>query len=456
LTSLQKGKTYFVEVILPLFLRGTYTYRVPQGFIDHLVVGQRVVVQFGKRKVYASIVTEIHERPPTEYQAKYILDILDQTPLVLPYQLDFWKWMSQYYMCSLGDVMTAALPTGLKLSSESKVVANRNFTAIDQLDLREQQVLDALRVQDELSADQVAKVIGLKSPYSVLRSLLEKKAIFLEEEMKNKVKPKIERYLLLADDYHSEENMQLLFDKLEKRAKKQVAAVMKYLELSRFFSASPRPVKRRTLQRKAEVTAAVIKSLTDKGVFIDVQQEVGRLKDVGRSDKSEFALSDAQHRSLNECRTGLDEKGVTLLQGVTSSGKTEIYIRLIEEALSRGEQVLYLVPEIALTTQLIQRLQRYFGESVGVYHSRFSNSERVEVWRDLFEKKHHDHRIIIGARSALFVPLPDLGLIIVDEEHDASFKQYDPAPRYNARDSALPICKGSTSASPCALTFLLC
>ncbi len=431
--------TYFVEVILPLHLKGTYTYRLPAEFIPYIEIGQRVVIQFGKRKVYSSIVLEIHQRPPVEYAAKYVLDILDREPLVRGYQLKFWKWMSDYYMCSLGEVMSAALPSGLKLSSESKVVLNEEFSHDGNFETRERQVLEALSIQGELNADQIAIIIGLKSPYLVLKSLLEKQAVCLVEELKPASKPKIEAYISLNKKYHKEKALQTLFDSLEKRAPKQVSALMKYIESSRFLAGEPSPVKKKSLQKEANVTASVINSLVSKSVFVLEEREVGRLADRQAAANKEFALSEAQNRAFNELKSGFQSKNIALLHGVTSSGKTEIYIRLIEEALSRNEQVLYLVPEIALTTQLIQRLQRYFGEQVGVYHSKFSNNERVEIWTNLLAKKLHDHRIIIGARSALFVPFEKLGLVIVDEEHDSSFKQFDPAPRYNARDSAIKL-----------------
>ncbi len=426
----------FVEVLVPLYVPGTYTYRLPSGAASRVHVGQRVLVQFGKKKVYAGIVTELHHRVPKDYKAKYILDILDLSPVIIPSQLDLWTWMSSYYMCHLGEVMLAALPAGYRISSETMI---SRFEAIPELELdtRGHLVMSALDTREEISMADLSEMLG--SPgiaHRTIQQLIAKRAVALHEQVKERYRPIYQTYVILNPDYEAESRMQELFDLLEKRAHQQSAIMIRFIELSKYGSSDMIPVLKKTLLDKSGASAASLKALVDKGVFYTMEEEVGRVKDRQLTEEKSLQLNEEQQHAKSEILAGFEVKDHVLLHGVTSSGKTEVYIEIIKDFLLRGEQVLYLVPEIALTTQLISRLQEHFGEKVVVYHSRHSQNERYEIWQNLLEPGIHDHRIIIGARSAIFLPFNSLGLVIVDEEHDASFKQFDPAPRYQARDSA--------------------
>lgn len=431
-------KTYFIEVILPLALPNTFTYRVPREFSSSILVGTRVTVQFGKAKLYSAIVSSIHEKPPEHYEAKYIDDILDEEPIVTPEQFELWNWMAEYYMCTIGEVMSAALPNGLKLSSETRLVLNeQNDIAYDTLTDREYLITEALEVNQVLSVKEVSEILGLKEVYPIIKALLGKQVIIVEEELKQKYKPKMVKYVKLVEGYDSESALHKLFDELSK-AKKQLELLMKYVELSQFFSKQHKPVKSVMLRKAANASLSSLKGLIEKGVFDEFEEEVGRL---GKEDavNENATLSKEQTVAFDQIKESFQAHQVTLLHGVTGSGKTEIYIQLIHRVLEEGKQVLYLLPEIALTTQIISRLKKFFGDRIGVYHSRFNENERVEVWNNLI--KQQNHQIILGARSALFLPFTKLGLIIVDEEHETTFKQFDPAPRYSARDAAVVLAK---------------
>lgn len=431
----------FVEVLVPLYVPGTYTYRLPSMLCGRVEIGQRVLVQFAKTKVYAAIVTEVHHRAPTEYRAKYILDLLDNEAVITDSQLQLWRWMASYYMCHLGEIMTAAMPAGFRLNSETMVSRFENNSELE-LDTRGHLVLSALDTREELNMGDLSTLLG--SPgiaYKTVQLLISKRVIALREAVKEKYKPIYQTYLLLHPDYEDESAMQQLFDRLEKRAHQQSALMLRFVEMSKYGSHSPIPVLKKTLLEKSGAKANSLKSLIDKGVFYTMEEEVGRVKDHRITEGKALELSEEQHRAKSEIIGSFSSKNHVLLHGVTSSGKTEVYIEVIKEFLQQDKQVLYLVPEIALTTQLIARLQEHFGEQVAVYHSRHSQNERHEIWQNLLDPGIHDHRIIIGARSALFLPMKHLGLIIVDEEHDGSFKQFDPAPRYQARDTAFMLAR---------------
>lgn len=427
-------KTYFVDVILPLALPNTFTYRVPRELSSSITVGTRVTVQFGKSKLYSAIIRSIHETAPAHYEAKYIHNVLDEEPIVNEKQFELWEWMADYYMCTIGEVMAAALPNGLKLSSETRVILREN-SEVDyhQLTDREFLITEALEVNNVLSLKEMSEILGLKEVYPIVKSLLAKEVIVVEEELKARFKPKMAKYIELAQNHQSEEALYKLFDELAK-AKKQLALLMKYIELSQYFSGKVLPVKSSALKKSANASAASLKSLVEKAIFVETEVEVGRLA-VDDEVNENASLSDIQQEAFESINEQMQKHTVTLLHGVTGSGKTEIYIQLIHQALDQGKQVLYLLPEIALTTQIITRLKKFFGDRVGVYHSRFNENERVEVWNNLVKKE--NHQVILGARSAMFLPFSDLGLIIVDEEHETTFKQFDPAPRYNARDASV-------------------
>ncbi|TSD67214.1 primosomal protein N' [Inquilinus sp. KBS0705] len=425
-------KTLFVEVILPLAISINYTYRVPYDMNNAIAIGKRVVVQFGKSKLYTAIVCNITQQAPAKYEAKYIIDILDDVPVVTPGQLQFWQWMAGYYMCNEGEVMNAALPTALKLASETKVMLNRDFE-YDRTQLHDKEFLitEALDIQPELTISDIAKLLGQKTVMPILKGLFEKNIITISEEVSERYKPRKRTYLTLNPAYHNQEALKELFIILEKRAPKQADAVLAFIKLSR----QQKAISKNELIEASGSGDASIRSLIEKEIFFAEDKNISRLHyDEDEDAIKEFELSDAQQVALADVRTHFEKKDVVLLHGVTSSGKTQIYIRQIEEMIASGRQVLYLLPEIALTTHIIERLRIYFGGNIGVYHSRFNDNERVEVWQKVLN---NEYKVVLGARSSVFLPFQDLGLIIVDEEHETSYKQFDPAPRYNARDAAI-------------------
>ena len=422
-------KTLFVEVILPLAISKTYTYRIPFEMNADVAIGKRAVVQFGKSKIYTAIVYRISEDPPVLYDAKYIIEILDDEPIVNILQIQFWEWIADYYLCNLGEVMQAALPAALKLASETRVILLKDaeFNK-DDLSDKEFLIIDALDIQSELKIGDISKLLGQKTVFPILKSLFDKGIIHISEEVTERYKPRIKPVLILNTDYEEPESKRALFEVLE-RAPRQLDALMAYMKLSREKSY----VFKNEVIEASNCGSAAIKALLDKRIFIQEERIVSRLNENDEELQS-FVLSDVQKTALSEIDTHFKEKDVVLLHGVTSSGKTQIYIRLIEEMLNTGRQVLYLLPEIALTTQIIERLRKYFGNAIGVYHSKFSDNERAEVWNKVLKG---DYQVILGARSAVFLPFADLGMIVVDEEHETSYKQFDPAPRYHARDAAI-------------------
>ena len=430
--------TLFAEVLLPIPVPGTFTYRVPYALNDAIRVGQRVVVQFGKTKIMSGLVISLTEKVP-EVEVKFLTDILDDQPLINATQLKFWDWIKTYYLCHLGEVMQSALPSALKLSSESTVTLSHDFT-LDSMALNdyEYMIVEALQIQPKIAVSEVSKIVGFKKVMPLIHTMMEKGILVMEEELNEKYKAKYERFVRLTSNYRDEANLQGLMDALTKRAYKQLEVLLAYLTLG---GNCDNDLKAADLLKKANATSTVLKAMVDKGVFEVYERQVSRLKDFkAQVDVNSIQLTPAQQKAFHQIKEGFEEQKPVLLHGVTSSGKTELYIKLIQEAIDEGKQVLYLLPEIALTAQIINRLKQYFGDRLGVYHSRYGANERVEVWqqvRDFAQNKGTQRQIIIGSRSAIFLPYSDIGLIIVDEEHDSSFKQMDPAPRYNARDAAI-------------------
>jgi primosomal protein N' (replication factor Y) len=424
-------ETLFVEVILPLAIAKNYTYRVPFEMNSAVMVGKRVVVQFGKSKLYTAIIGAISNRAPEKYQAKYVIELLDDKPVVSEWQLQFWQWLAEYYMCNMGEVMNAALPSALKLASETRIMLNKDF-AFDRAALHDKEflIVEALDIQPELTVSDIAKLLGQKTVMPILKLLFEKNIIHISEDISDRYKPRTRTFLTLNPVYHDQESLKELFGILEKRAPKQADAVLAYIKLSRH----QKTVSRNELIEESGAGAASIKALVEKEVFISEEKNVSRLFYDENETFNNFELNEQQQQVLQHIGEQFTQKDVVLLHGVTSSGKTQIYIRLIEEMIASGRQVLYLLPEIALTTHIIERLRMYFGANIGVYHSRFNDNERVEVWQKVLN---NEYKVVLGARSSVFLPFHDLGLIIVDEEHETSYKQFDPAPRYNARDAAI-------------------
>ena len=423
-------KTIFIEVILPLAISKTYTYRVPVEMTADVAIGKRVVVQFGRSKIYTAIICLITETPPAHYEAKYIIDVLDAEPIVNKFQLKLWQWMSDYYICNLGEVMQAALPSALKLASETKIVLN-TFEEIDKSLLSDKEflIVDALELHPELSVSDISKLLGQKTVFPLLRGLFEKNVIVISEEITEKFKPRKKAFIVLNSQYNEPENRKALFEVLE-RAPKQLEILLAYFKLEK----QQAEIAKTDLIESSGSSASVLKALLDKEIFIQEEKVVSRLNFGELEEIHDFELNEAQVIALQETKEQLDEKGVVLLYGETSSGKTQIYIRLIEQMLLQEKQTLYLLPEIALTTQVIERLKEYFGGQIGVYHSKFNDNERAEVWQKVLKG---EYKLVLGARSSIFLPFNDLGLVIVDEEHESSYKQYDPAPRYHARDTAI-------------------
>lgn len=434
-------KTLFVEVILPLPLDGSFTYRVPYEMNDLVAQGKRVLVQFGKRKVYSALVESVHENIPKNYQAKYILAVLDSYPIVNHLQLTFWSWIAKYYISGLGEVMNAALPTAFKLSSESKLVLNPDFV-IGSIPLNEREalILAALQNQASINISQAEEITELKKVFPLIKTMTEKGIVMMEEELEDKYKVRKETRIQLVEEYRGEEALRELFSTLEKRAYKQLELVMAFLHLAQKGGGTHIHMAKKDLLSQIENGTAALSSLEKKGVFYSFEQTVSRLVDIAKDKEVDsIELSYAQQESLDAIKLSFLAKPSCLLHGITGSGKTEIYIKLMDEFIQQGKQVLYLLPEIALTAQIINRLRKYFGEKVGVYHSRYNIHERVEIWNKVLNEEEGapSYQIILSARSGIFLPFKNLGLIIIDEEHDSSYKQFDPAPRYHARDAAL-------------------
>lgn len=431
-------KTLFANVILPVPIRKEFTYRIPFELNEVIFAGARVVVPFGRSKLITGIVTDIHEQIPEEYQAKYIESVLDEEAIITSEQYTFWKWISAYYMAPIGDVMNAALPSNFKLASETKIVLHPDY-GLDYsiLTERETEIVSALELKEILDLKEISEIIGIRTIQPVIKALMDKRVVLSLEELNDKFSPKTALFIELEEEFRSEDTLNETLEMLESRGRqKQLEALMLLLQMNGTADEKMHPVLRNELIN-AGASLSSINSLVRHGILRQEKMEISRFDNEYSEGNSFKALSKAQSVALEEIHEAFSQQKVALLHGVTGSGKTEIYVQLIQEQLDLGKQVLFLLPEIALTTQLIQRLSAYFGEQIGVYHSRFNQNERVEIWNHVLHNDPHRFRIILGARSSLFLPYRDLGLIIVDEEHESTFKQYDPSPRYHARDSAI-------------------
>jgi len=437
--------TLFANILLPLPLPTTFTYRVPHDLNEQIKIGTRVVVPFGKNKLYAGLVIDLHTQAPSFPNVKYVIDIIDAIPIVTEKQLELWKWLAHYYLCHAGEVMAAAMPSGLKLAGETLIMLHPNFDGdISTLTERELKIAEALTYRQHLTVAEVQKIVEIQKIFPVIKSLVEKNVILTTEEIKNPYRTKKESYIFLHDNYLNDEPALFeLLDRLSasKKTEKQSQLLLAFLMLKR----DENSVKRAELLKKPECSASSLQTLINNNVLIQKEIQSSRLPDVSSmNDINDIHLSEVQQKSFLQIKKLFQQFSVVLLHGITGSGKTEIYMMMIAEVLAQGKQVLYLLPEIALTSQIVCRLQKYFGNKVGVYHSRFNEFERVEIWNrvlqhaDSVEQK---YSLILGARSALLLPYQNLGLIIVDEEHDASYKQQDPAPRYHARDAAVVLGK---------------
>ncbi len=424
---------YFLDVVLPIPLVRLFTYHISEHEAGYIKPGMRVAVPFGKSKIQTAIAYQVHNNVPEAYEAKAIYQILDDVPLVNKTQLKHWQWIADYYMCTLGEVVRSALPSAFLLESETLILPNKNIE-IDENDLKDDEFLvyEALGYQPQLKISDISEIVGRKSVMPLINRLIKKGAILQKEELYEQYKPKMVRFIRLAKAYQSDPEIEALLIGLA-RAPKQREALLHLFQLQ---AKSKRPVKVKDFEKQTGISSAVIKQLISKQIFEEYYLRRDRLNDDSQSINKATVLSHQQNQALEATRNGFVEEKVVLLYGVTASGKTEVYIKLIEEALEQQKQILYLLPEIVLTSQLISKLKKHFSGKVSVYHSRFSLNERVEIWNNVLGNK-EKARIVVGARSAIFLPFSNLRLIVVDEEHESSFKQFDPAPRYHARDAAV-------------------
>ena len=423
---------FFIDVILPLSLERNFTYAVTKAEADFIKIGVRVAVPFRKNKVYTGIVYNLHHNAPIAYEAKSIHSILDEVPVINSFQFKLWEWMSSYYLCSLGEIMRAAMPNAFLLESETIISLNPSVEfEVNNLKDDEYLVFEALQQQSSLKVDEINAIIDRKNSFPVLKRLLDHKVIALEQELSEKYKPKLIHCVRLHANYQHENALQILVETL-KNASKQREIVLSYFSLA----TNSKQIKVADLKIKSNATSTQVKALIDKEVFDEYHFQTDRIQFQNSEDNASTELNSYQQTALEEIDAQFESKNIVLLHGVTSSGKTEVYVKKIESVLSQGKQALYLVPEIALTSQLVQRLQKYFGNQIAVYHSRYSQNERVEVWNHVLNHT-ENARVVIGARSSVFLPFSNLGLVIVDEEHEQSYKQFDPSPRYHARDTAI-------------------
>lgn len=435
--------TFFCNVLLPVPIPKLFTYRIPRELNGKVVTGSRVIVQFGKKKILTGIVDQVHQQAPSEYDARYLLEVMDDAPVVKSVQLQLFKWMASYYMCTPGEVLNIALPSGLKLSSESQVQLHPHFdaaTSPHHFNEKEQRLLEALEEKQTLSYAEAEEILEQKTLYNLFKQLISKDAILLFEQVKDKYKPRTVKKIRLTAAYaQGKQGLEALFEQLEKQPK-QSDVILQYLQkcpVHQDPGCNQQGIDKTALV-KGEVSPSSMRTLIKNGIFEEFEEVVPRFAPSGDSNNQVITLNSLQEQARDEILHHFETKDTVLLHGITGSGKTEIYINLIEQALENGTQVLYLLPEIALTTQIVHRLRKVFGDKMGVYHSRFSDNERVEVWQGVLRD---EFPLIVGVRSSVFLPFDNLGLIIVDEEHETSYKQYDPAPRYHARDTALVLSK---------------
>ena len=423
---------HFIEVLLPLSLVKTFTYSVSEAEYNYIQKGMRVAVPFGKNKIYTALVIDLHQIPPTLYEAKEIHQILDENPIVNEFQISHWQWIASYYMCAIGDVYRGAMPSAFIIESET-TISSQKETTVDVNDLSDEEYLiyEALQQQSSLKVQDIMAILNKKNIFPVVQKLLHKNILSLQEEIQEEYKPKLVRYIRLKEEHTSDSNLMTLLDSLKGAKRKEV--LMHYFQLN---AKEKKAISVKQLIETSQSSGNIIKALIDKNIFEEYFLQHDRVNFDSNKLVSNLQLSEAQSKAYSEIIESFNTKEVSLLHGITSSGKTEIYTKLIEDYLAQGKQVLYLLPEIALTTQLVSRLTQHFGNEVAVFHSKYSNNERIEVWNQVLEKS-GKAKIVIGARSALFLPYSNLGLIIIDEEHEQTFKQQDPAPRYHARDAAI-------------------
>ncbi|MEL7161802.1 MAG: DEAD/DEAH box helicase, partial [Bacteroidota bacterium] len=425
--SLASG-TVFADVILPLAIRQNYTFSVPEAYVPNLQTGLRVEVQFGRNKHYTGIVSKLYGKNPG-HKTKPILSVIDVEPVVTEKQLALWRWMASYYACTLGEVMNAGLPSHLKLTSETIITLGPLFSDdATQLDDQEYMIVEALTLQNQLSLKDVRDILQKKTVYPVIRRLLDRRIVFLQEELRERYRPKIVRCVRFTENFQTEEQRVQAFD-LTQRSEHQTKILLEFLQVSRTLPF----VRPADLTKRTGAPDSALKAMAKKGIFEFYEREISRIGGAEEATLEQPELSEQQIRALTQVRSTVAGGKPALIHGVTGSGKTRVYLEVMQEVMAAGSQVLYLLPEIALTGQIVQRLQRVLGDKITVYHSRLNNMERVEIWKAVLAGK----TSVVGPRSALFLPFSKLGLVVIDEEHDPSYKQHEPNPRYNGRDVAV-------------------
>ncbi|MCE7063536.1 primosomal protein N' [Dyadobacter sp. CY343] len=432
----EEETTLFVDLILPVPVPSLFTYRVPRELSGLVKVGARVIVQFGKKRVITAVIAKIHSTPPPQYQAKYIMELLDEQPIVTNHQLELFKWVAEYYLCNIGEVLNVALPAGLKITSQSRIQLNPEFEYEDLLTDQEAIVIEEIKKHQTLSYEEVERLLQKSNITSIIKSLVGKRAVILYEEVKERYKPKVVKKIRLKSAYLSNEALNALAGSLEKNQKQQ-DILLKYLSFIPVYNnpdLNQKGLDKSVFGGDDSISASSLNTLIKKGVFEQFEIFISRFEEIPAGSTTAITLTETQTEAVAQIQEHFKQKEVVLLHGITGSGKTEVYIDLIRQVLESGSQVLFLLPEIALTTQIVVRLKKVFGDVMGIYHSKFSDNERVEVWKGILDGK---FQFVVGVRSAIFLPFDNLGLIIVDEEHESSYKQHDPAPRYNARDVAV-------------------
>lgn len=431
-----QASSFFADVILPVPLKRLFTYRIPDELLPEVVPGKRVVVQFGPRRFYSALIFQIHQIEPGEYEVKELISVLDESPIVNPLQFKFWEWISSYYMCSLGEIMKASLPAALKLESETRIFFNTSFEKEIKFTDSEELIMNLMAERLALTVQEIAKIYKKNNLLKIVKQLVDSGALMIEESIKKSPFIKQEIFITLQPHLQNEISLKNTMDILGK-APKQLELLIKYIQLSGIFTENVAEVSKKRVLKDISSANEALKSLIKKNIF-STYERIAQNDNEIITENNLKALSPSQERAMVQTRAYFETKAVTLLHGYTASGKTELYIHLIDEQLKAGKQVLYLLPEIALTTQIVNRLKDAFGEKVGIYHSKFSDADRVKVWKGLIDKNSSNHyQIILGVRSSVLLPFTNLGLVIVDEEHENSYKQFDPAPRYNARDSSI-------------------
>lgn len=437
----------YANLILPLRVKGEFTYSIPEGLSHDVSPGMRAIVQFGQKKIYTALIVRVHNIPPTDYVPKEIQALPDDQPFILPTQLKFWDWMSSYYMCLKGEIFKAALPSGLRPESETRVKLSQKITDahlhkdfskdLRSLDRREQEILNYLEGKSTVSVKELNSIVNLKNSLPYIYNLLNENLIEIEEKLKARYKPRLEAFINLTDEFQDPERLSDILDKL-KKAPKQNQALEGFIYFANEGDGIASELRMSKLIADRQISKPALEALIKKGILQKSYKESSRLLVETSQLNSLKELSNIQGKKFEEIKTKFKSNNTILFHGVTSSGKTEVYAHLIHEEIKKGNQVLYLLPEIGLTTQIISRLKRYFGGKIGVYHSQYNDSERAEIWKNLLGKSTEEtYQIIVGVRSSIFLPFKKLGLVIIDEEHETSYKQHDPAPRYHARDAAL-------------------